>query len=135
MTMPTSWKRLMPAAAALAILTACAGTPAGGAATRQFDVEAFLRAPDTTLSEVLTNADFLSATRMSANDCAAMLQSAQTGVLEDLPGTARGHAWLRRATANPDEAWLVVSRHGGERTCHGPLPYETMHGLATRSGA
>ncbi|TWG81117.1 hypothetical protein L602_004500000200 [Cupriavidus gilardii J11] len=120
-------------AAATVALSACAGGSAGAApGGRQFDVDAFLRAPDTTLSEVLTSTDFLTATQLSANDCAVMLQSTQGTVLEDLPGTARGHAWIRRGQGQPGQAWLVVSRRGGERTCHGPLPYDTLHALATR---
>lgn len=128
------------AAVAAVALSACAGAPAGGPAGAppggpQFDIDAFLRAPDTTMSEVLTSGDFLAATQLSANDCAVMLQSSQGTVLEDLPGTARGHAWIRRGQGQPGQAWLVVSRRGGERTCHGPLPYDTLHALATRGAS
>ena len=122
-------------AAAVMTLAACAGGTAARGVGGQFDVDAFLRAPDTTLSEVLTNADFLAATRLSANDCAVMLQSPHGGVLEDLPGAARGHAWLRTGVDKPSQVWLVVSRRGGERSCHGPLPADTMHALAARASA
>lgn len=136
--MPTrSLAALAAALAASAALAGCAGQAArsgSGNAARQFDIDAFLRAPDTTLAEVLTNTDFLAATRLPAADCATLLQSERSGVLEDLPAAARGHAWLLRTASQPGQVWLVASRRGGERTCHGPLPADTMHGLAQRAG-
>lgn len=118
------------AAAALA-LAACAQT----GASRQFDVDAFLRAPDTALPEVLTNPDFLAATRVPANECATMLQSERSGTLEDLPRTVRGQAWLLRPTATPARVWLVASKASGERSCHGPLPADAVEALIERTGA
>ncbi|WP_456281757.1 hypothetical protein M1D55_21145 [Cupriavidus sp. JZ107] len=122
-----------PALAALLALGACAGGKSA-APSRQFDIDAFLRAPDTTLSEVLTNPDFLAATAASARDCATMLQSERSGVLEELPGAARGDAWLMRPTGQPDRVWLVTQRRGGERGCHGPLPADAVGALVSRAG-
>ncbi|CAG9165072.1 hypothetical protein LMG23992_00218 [Cupriavidus laharis] len=121
------------AAACLAVvlgLSACA-TTAGG----KFDVDSFLRASDAALPEVLGNPAFLSATRLPATDCAVMLQSSSTGVLEDLPpsSSARGPAWLLHPAGKPDQVWLIVSEAGGERTCHGPLPADAMKVLAERA--
>ncbi len=112
-------------------LAACAGT----GASRHFDVDAFLRAPDTALPEVLGNPDFLAATRASATDCAVMLQSTQSGALESLPagGSGRGPAWLLRPAGSPDKAWLVVSDPQGNRSCHGPLPADAMQALVGRT--
>jgi hypothetical protein len=121
-------------AAAMLLVAACAG-PNG--ASKHFDVDAFLRASDTALPEVLANPDFLSATRVSANDCATLLQSTTSGVLEDLPptGGGRGPAWLLHPAGAPDKVWLVVSKGSGERTCHGPLPADAMKALVARAGA
>lgn len=121
-----------PTLAALLTLGACAGgkTPA---ANPQFDIDAFLRAPDTTLAEVLTNPDFLAATVVSARDCETMLQSERSGVLEELPGAARGDAWLLRPTGQPGRVWLVTQRGGGERGCHGPLPADAVGELVSRA--
>lgn len=114
------------------LLAACAGA---GPGSRQFDVDAFLRAPDTALPEVLGNQDFLSATRATATDCAVMLQSTQTGVLESLPsnGGGRGPAWLLHPAGSPDKVWLVVSGARGDRSCHGPLPADEMKALVART--
>ncbi|AGW89154.1 MULTISPECIES: hypothetical protein [Cupriavidus] len=122
---------LLAGAGALA-LAACASS--GGGASK-FDVDSFLRAPDSALPEVLGNPAFLQATRVSANECAVMLQSASTGVLEDLPpsSNARGPAWLLHPKGKPEQVWLVVSEAGGERTCHGPLPADAMKTLAARA--
>ncbi|WP_042884450.1 hypothetical protein [Cupriavidus necator] len=122
---------LMAGAGALA-LAACASS--GGGASK-FDVDSFLRASDSALPEVLGNPAFLQATRVSANECAVMLQSASTGVLEDLPpsNSARGPAWLLHPEGKPEQVWLVVSEAGGERTCHGPLPADAMKKLAERA--
>lgn len=121
--------RHLTAAAAL-LLAACAQTPAS-----RFDVDAFLRASDTAMPEVLGNADFLKATRVPQTECATLLQSPHSGVLEDLPASnaARGPAWLLHPTASPDKVWLVVGVAGGERTCHGPLPADAMKKLAERA--
>ncbi|WP_354686205.1 hypothetical protein [Cupriavidus necator] len=122
---------LLAGAGALA-LGACASS--GGGASK-FDVDSFLRAPDSALPEVLGNPAFLQATRVSANECAVMLQSANTGVLEGLPpsSNARGPAWLLHPKGTPEQVWLVVSESGGERTCHGPLPADAMKTLADRA--
>lgn len=122
-----------PALATLLALGACTGGR-NAAPSRQFDIDAFLRAPDTTLAEVLTNADFLAATAASARDCATMLQSERSGVLEELPGAARGDAWLLRPTGQPGRVWLVTQRRGGERGCHGPLPADVVGALVSRAG-
>lgn len=124
---------MLTGASTLAAALMVAGCAVNRSPGRQFDVDAFLRAPDTTLPEVLTNPDFLSATKVSAADCAAMLQSERSGVLEDLPGMARGDGWLWRPAAKPGQVWLVASRRGGERTCHGPLPAEGMQALVGRA--
>ena len=121
-----------PALATLLALGACTGGR-NAAPSRQFDIDAFLRAPDTTLAEVLTNADFLAATAASARDCATMLQSERSGVLEELPGAARGDAWLLRPTGQPGRVWLVTQRRGGERGCHGPLPADAVGALVSRA--
>ncbi|MGO4327323.1 hypothetical protein AB4Z48_03875 [Cupriavidus sp. 2TAF22] len=120
-------------AAAAMLLAACAGP---GGASKHFDVDAFLRASDTALPEVLSNPDFLSATQAPANDCAVLLQSVSSGVLEGLPatGSGRGPAWLLHPAGAPDKVWLVVSKASGERTCHGPLPADAMKALAARAG-
>ncbi|BDB23384.1 hypothetical protein CTP10_R07130 [Cupriavidus sp. P-10] len=120
------------AGAGALVLAACAST--GGGASK-FDVDSFLRASDTALPEVLGNPAFLKATRVPASDCAVMLQSASTGVLEDLPpsSNARGPAWLLHPKGKPEQVWLVVSEAGGERTCHGPLPADAMKTLADRA--
>ena len=122
---------ILAGAGALA-LAACASV--GGGASK-FDVDSFLRAPDTALPEVLGNAEFLKSTRVPASECAAMLQSASIGVLEDLPpsSNARGPAWLLHPKGKPEQVWLVVSESGGERTCHGPLPADAMKRLANRA--
>lgn len=126
-------RRVGPAGLAAAVLLAagCAQTPP----SRQFDVDAFLRAPDTALPEVLTNPDFLAATRVPAAECATMLQSERSGTLEDLPRTVRGQAWLLRPTARPAQVWLVASKASGERSCHGPLPADAVQALVERTGA
>jgi len=116
------------AAAALLGLAACATSGA-----RQFDVDAFLRASDAALPEVLANRDFLTATRVSANDCAVMLQSTGSGVLESLPAAGGGPAWLLHPAGEPSRAWLVLGQPDGSRTCHGPLPADAMRGLAERA--
>ncbi|RWA50270.1 hypothetical protein AU476_28210 [Cupriavidus sp. UYMSc13B] len=115
-----------------AAVAACASS--GGGASK-FDVDSFLRASDSALPEVLGNGAFLKATRVPATDCAVMLQSASTGVLEDLPpsSSARGPAWLLHPKDKPGEVWLVVSESGGERTCHGPLPADAMQALTARA--
>lgn len=120
------------AGAAMLALAACASS--GGGASK-FDVDSFLRAPDSALPEVVGNPAFLKATLVSATDCAVMLQSASTGVLEDLPpsSNARGPAWLLHPKDKPGQVWLVVSEAGGERTCHGPLPADAMKTLADRA--
>lgn len=116
---------------AAALLCAC-GTTAG---TRQFDVDAFLRASDTAMPEVIGNADFLKATRAPVAQCAALLQSPHSGALEDLPpaGSGRGPAWLLHPAGTPDKVWLIVGEAGGERSCHGPLPADAMKALAERA--
>lgn len=120
------------------LLAACAGQ---NGASKHFDVDAFLRASDTALPEVLANPDFLTATQASANDCAALLQSTSSGVLEDLhstgsgSGSGRGPAWLLHPAGSPGKVWLVVSKGSGERTCHGPLPADAMKVLVERAGA
>lgn len=128
-----AWRRCGAIAgiAAAALLAACASP----GASKQFDVDAFLRASDTALPEVLANPDFLSATQASANDCAALLQSVNSGVLEGLPPTGGGHgpAWLLHPAGAPAKVWLVVSKTGGERTCHGPLPADAMKALVERA--
>jgi len=127
-------RTVLAALAAATLLAACAGS---GGASRHFDVDAFLRASDTALPEVLANPDFLSATQAPASDCAVLLQSVSSGVLEGLPptGSGRGPAWLLHPAGTPDKVWLVVSKPGGERTCHGPLPADAMKVLAERAGA
>ncbi|SPA29241.1 conserved hypothetical protein [Cupriavidus taiwanensis] len=124
--------RMVLACAGVLALAACASS--GGGASK-FDVDAFLRAPDSALPEVVGNPAFLSATRVPATECAVMLQSASTGVLEDLPpsSNARGPAWLLHPKDQPGQVWLVVSEAGGERTCHGPLPADAMKTLAKRA--
>ncbi|SPC06849.1 conserved hypothetical protein [Cupriavidus taiwanensis] len=124
--------QVLLACAGVLALAACASS--GGGASK-FDVDAFLRAPDSALQEVVGNPAFLSATRVPANECAVMLQSASTGVLEDLPpsSNARGASWLLHPTDKPGQVWLVVSEAGGERTCHGPLPADAMKTLADRA--
>lgn len=133
LTLP-AWRRGGAAAglAAAALLAACASQTG---ASKQFDVDAFLRASDTALPEVLGNPDFLSATQASANDCAVLLQSVSSGVLEGLPptGGASGPAWLLHPAGAPAQVWLVVSKNGGERTCHGPLPADAMKALVARA--
>lgn len=124
---------LKPVFSALVVvsgLSACATTGGG-----KFDVDSFLRASDTALPEVLGNQTFLSATRVPANECATMLQSASTGVLEDLPpsSSARGPAWVLHPAGAPGKVWLVTSEAGGERTCHGPLPADAMKALVDRA--
>jgi hypothetical protein len=126
-------RRVAGSAACLLValgLSACATTGGG-----KFDVDSFLRASDTALPEVLGNAAFLSATRVPANDCGVMLQSASTGVLEDLPpsSSARGPAWVLHPAGSPGQVWLVTSEAGGERTCHGPLPADAMKTLVDRA--
>ncbi|ODV43517.1 hypothetical protein AWV79_16650 [Cupriavidus sp. UYMMa02A] len=126
-------RRVAGAAACLSVvlgLSACATTSGS-----KFDVDSFLRASDSALPEVLGNAAFLSATRVPANDCAVMLQSSNSGVLEDLPpsSSARGPAWLLHPAGKTDQVWLIVSEAGGERTCHGPLPADAMKALAARA--
>lgn len=118
------------ALAAALLLSACAHSGAS-----KFDVDAFLRASDTALPEVLGNADFLKATRVSHEQCATLLQSPHIGALEDLPAsnTARGPAWLLHPAGSPDKVWLVVSEAGGERNCHGPLPADAMKALKSRA--
>ncbi len=125
-------RAVLLASAGALLLAACASS--GGGASK-FDVDSFLRAPDSGLPEVLGNPGFLKATRVPAAECAVMLQSASTGVLEDLPpsSTARGPAWLLHPKGQPDQVWLVVSESGGERTCHGPLPADAMKTLAARA--
>ncbi|MCO4891766.1 hypothetical protein MKD50_20480 [Cupriavidus sp. WGtm5] len=120
------------AGAGVLALAACASS--GGGASK-FDVDAFLGAPDSALPEVVGNPAFLSATRVPATECAVMLQSASTGVLEDLPpsSNARGPAWLLHPKDPSGQVWLVVSEAGGERTCHGPLPADAMKTLARRA--
>ncbi|WP_152561665.1 hypothetical protein [Cupriavidus sp. SK-3] len=122
--------------AAAVLLAACAGQ---NGASKHFDVDAFLRASDTALPEVLANPDFLSATQASANDCATLLQSTSSGVLEDLhstgSGSGRGPAWLLHPAGSPAKVWLVVGKGNGERTCHGPLPADAMKALVERAGA
>ncbi|GJG93667.1 hypothetical protein [Cupriavidus pauculus] len=112
------------------VLSACASTHAS-----KFDVDAFLRGSDTALPEVLGNTDFLKATRIAQNDCAALLQSPHSGVLEDLPAsnTARGPAWVLHPKATPDKVWLIIGQAGGERSCHGPLPADAMKALTDRA--
>ena len=116
-------------AAALA-LSACAHSQAG-----KFDVDAFLRGSDTALPEVLGNPDFLNATRIAQNDCAALLQSPHNGVLEDLPAsnTTRGPAWVLHPAGTPDKVWLIVGQANGERSCHGPLPADAVKTLTERA--
>ncbi|MDF3836521.1 hypothetical protein P3W85_26730 [Cupriavidus basilensis] len=118
--------------AAAVLLAACAGQTG---ASRHFDVDAFLRASDTALPEVLANPDFLAATKAPANDCAVLLQSVGSGVLQDLPpaGSGRGPAWLLHPAGSPGKVWLVLGKAGGERTCHGPLPADAMKTLADRA--
>ncbi|UIF86894.1 hypothetical protein [Cupriavidus sp. UYPR2.512] len=125
-------RAVLLASAGALLLTACASS--GGGASK-FDVDSFLRASDSALPEVLGNGAFLTATRVPATDCAVMLQSASTGVLEDLPpsSSARGPAWLLHPKDKTGEVWLVVSESGGERTCHGPLPADAMQALTARA--
>lgn len=123
---------LATALTALLAAGACTGGKTA-AANRQFDIDAFLRAPDTTLAEVLTHPDFLAATAASARDCATMLQSERSGVLEELPGAARGDAWLLRPSGQPGRVWLVTQKRGGARGCHGPLPADAMGELVSRA--
>ena len=120
-------------AGAGALLVAACASSGGGAS--KFDVDSFLRASDSALPEVLGNAAFLKATRVPATDCAVMLQSASTGVLEDLPpsSSARGPAWVLHPAGSPGKVWLVTSEAGGERTCHGPLPADAMKTLVDRA--
>ncbi len=118
------------ALAAALVLTACAHSQAS-----RFDVDAFLRGSDTALPEVLGNTDFLKATRIAQNECATLLQSPHSGVLEDLPAsnTARGPAWVLHPAGTPDKVWLIVGQAGGDRSCHGPLPADAMKALTERA--
>lgn len=118
------------ALAAALVLSACAHSQAS-----KFDVDAFLRGSDTALPEVLGNPDFLGATRVAQNECAALLQSPNSGVLEDLPAsnTARGPAWVLHPTGTPDKVWLIVGQANGERSCHGPLPADAVKTLTERA--
>ncbi|EHP37459.1 putative lipoprotein transmembrane protein, partial [Cupriavidus basilensis OR16] len=87
LTLP-AWRRGAAGLAAAALLAACASQTG---ASKHFDVDAFLRASDTALPEVLANPDFLAATQASANDCAVLLQSVSSGVLEGCRyGSERG---------------------------------------------
>lgn len=117
----------------LACAAALAGCATQPAASRQFDVDAFLGASDSALTEVVANQDFLDATRLAANDCAVMLQSERSGVLESLPSAVRGPAWLLHPGATPSQVWLIVSRADGHRSCHGPLPADAMKALVQRA--
>jgi hypothetical protein len=120
------------ACAGVLALAACASSGSGAS---KFDVDSFLRASDSALPEVIGNPAFLKATSVPAADCAVMLQSASTGVLEGLPpsSNARGPAWLLHPRDKPGQVWLVVSEAGGERTCHGPLPADAMKKLTDRA--
>jgi len=126
-------RRLALPSGALAValaLSACAHSQAS-----HFDVDAFPRGSDTALPEVLGNTDFLKATRIAQNDCAALLQSPHNGVLEDLPASnsARGPAWVFHPTGTSDKVWLIVGQAGGERSCHGPLPADAVKALVDRA--
>lgn len=121
--------RLAAAALLAAGLAACA---APGSGARQFDVDAFLGAPDMALPEVLANRDFLAATKAPVADCAAMLQSASSGVLESLGG-GRAPAWLLHPAGDAARVWLVLGQADGSRSCHGPLPAAPMRVLAERA--
>lgn len=118
------------ALAAALVLSACAHSQAS-----KFDVDAFLRGSDTALPEVLGNPDFLKATQVPQRDCATLLQSADSGALEDLPAsnTTRGPAWVFHPKGATDKVWLVVGQANGERSCHGPLPADAMKTLTERA--
>lgn len=120
----------LAALAAALVLSACAHSPAS-----KFDVDAFLRGSDTALPEVLGNPDFLNATRIAQNECAALLQSPHNGVLEDLPAsnTARGPAWVLHPAGTSDKVWLIIGQANGERSCHGPLPADAVKTLTERA--
>ncbi|WP_306855964.1 hypothetical protein [Cupriavidus necator] len=130
-----TYRRLAGAVLAGAGVLALAACASNGGGASKFDVDSFLRASDSALPEVVGNPAFLKATLVPASECAVMLQSASTGVLEDLPpsSNARGPAWLLHPKDKPGHVWLVVSEAGGERTCHGPLPADAMKTLADRA--
>lgn len=126
------YARLLPGLFAVLAMAGCAHQATSPA---KFDVDAFLRGSDTALPELLASPDFLRATRASANECAVMLQSTGTGVLEDLPAasTGGGPAWLLHPAGKPDQVWLVVGDAKGERSCHGPLPAQPVEKLVERA--
>ncbi|KMW45966.1 hypothetical protein PQH03_11390 [Ralstonia insidiosa] len=130
----TSLQRAAIVAAAAAVFAGCASTGAS-----RFDVDSFLTAPDTVLSEVLVNKDFLRATKLPDAECAALVKghAAQVVALpnpEDprIPEAASRKPFVIEPPGS-ESVWLLLRGTVGVQSCHGPLPAKEFMGLVQRA--
>jgi hypothetical protein len=125
--MPTSTP--LQRAAAIAVLAVVFSGCAQMRASR-FDVDSFLSAPDTVLSEVLVNTDFLRATKLPDAECAAL-------VLPNPPDPRLPDAASRKPFViqppGSEHVWLLLRGADGVQSCHGPLPAREFMGMVQRA--
>ncbi|MFP3888731.1 hypothetical protein [uncultured Ralstonia sp.] len=136
MRMPTSTP--LQRAAAIAVLAVVFSGCAQMRASR-FDVDSFLSAPDTVLSEVLVNTDFLRATKLPDAECAALVKghAAQVVVLPNPPDPRLPDAASRKPFViqppGSEHVWLLLRGADGVQSCHGPLPAREFMGMVQRA--
>ncbi|MGM3273893.1 hypothetical protein [Ralstonia sp. 24A2] len=122
------------AAAAAAVFAGCAST-----GVSRFDVDSFLTAPDTVLSEVVVNKDFLRATKLPDAECAALVKghAAQVVALPYSPDPRSPDAASRKPFVieppGSESVWLLLRGAEGVQSCHGPLPTKEFMGLVQRA--
>lgn len=130
----TPLQRAAAIAATAAVLAGCASTGAS-----RFDVDSFLSAPDTVLSEVLVNKDFLRATRLPGAECAALVKghAAQVVALPNPPDPRIPEAAARKPFVvqppGSESVWLLLRGAEGVQSCHGPLPAREFMELVQRA--
>jgi len=136
MRLPTSTplRRAAAIAAVVAVFSGCASIGAS-----RFDVDSFLSAPDTVLSEVVVNKDFLHATKLPDAECAALVKghAAQVVVLPNPPDPRIPEAASRKPFVieppGSESVWLLLRGTEGVQSCHGPLPAKEFMGLVQRA--
>jgi len=136
MRLPTSTplQRAAAVAAMVVVFSGCASTGAS-----RFDVDSFLSAPDTVLSEALVNNDFLRATKLSDAECAALVKghAAQVVALSNPPDPRIPEAASRKPFViqppGSESVWLLLRGADGVQSCHGPLPAKEFMGLVQRA--
>lgn len=130
---------LQRAVAIAATAAALAGCALNGAS--RFDVDSFLSAPDTVLSEMLVNKDFLHTTKLPDAECAALVQghAAQIVALPNpldprIPEAASRKPFVIQPPGS-ESVWLLLRGSNDVQSCHGPLPVKKFMRMVQRTDA